>query len=74
MVLSTAGPQFGVSGEIAAKICEKDFNFKVSFTVGIVVKFTAQMKGTWDEPFGLKNSYLKDLVLEITQSGFGGAG
>lgn len=71
---SATAPEFGISGEVAAKICSKDFIFRASFTVGTTIKFTAEMVGTWDNPFGLKNSYIKDLLLEITPSGFGVAG
>ena len=32
------------------------------------------MIGTWDEPFGLKNCYIKDLLLSIGYLNFGIAG
>ncbi len=63
---SGTAPSFGIYSEISAKICSRDFIFVSSFTVGVVVKFTAEMQGIWENPMKLRNTYVKDLVLEIT--------
>lgn len=69
-----SGPEFSLDGEIEAKICEEKFIFRLSCVVGASPRVEASFLGTWNEPFGLKNSYIKDLLLSVGYMNFAIAG
>lgn len=58
-------PEYKIEGELVATISEKDLKFRLALILGVSTRISASMIGTWENPFGLQKSHIKDLGIEL---------